>query len=221
MANHGMWDASLCPHRCPFPHRCREYPIDLQNISWATTSNDELGLAAYKIGSPCEEEVHEARCFYYIHAQAGAPHLMLRLPQARDTLQVPWQASAEMCLSAIRKLENPPKCRVAIYCTIVQKRHSDPWWIPLPMRSMPAAIYELSMLLKHPVKCISQQGSSVLLAYLQSIWDQHGVQSPSVSEQVVSHSHASILTTSWSFRALQLGSPDVWHPAERLRLQSG
>ena len=145
---------------------------------------------------------------------------MLRYRQARDTLQVPCQALAEMCLSAIGKLENPPKCRLAVYPTIVQKRHSDPRCLPLPISSMPATIYEPSMLLKHPVKCISPQPSSALLAYLQCIRDQQGVHSPSVSEQVVSHLQISILTTFWSSRALLFGSCGVPHPVEHVRLQS-
>jgi len=126
-----------------------------------------------------------------------------------------------MCLSAIRQSENPPKYGVAIHCTIVQKRHSDPKCLPIPMRNMPGAIYVPSTLLKHPVKCISPQGSSVQLVLPHSCRDQQGVHSPSVSEQAVSHSRVSILTTSLSFRALQFGSSGVPWPVERPGLQSG
>jgi len=87
-------------------------------------------------------------------------------------------------------------CRVASHCTIVQKFHSETWCLPIPMRSIPAAIDEPSTLLKHPVKCISLEGSSVQLAVLQSIQDQQMVYSPLGSEQVVSHSLVSILITS-------------------------
>ena len=61
---------------------------------------------------------------------------------------------------------------------------------------MPAAINVRSMLLKHPIKCISPQGSLVLLSHPQSSRDQQGVHSPSVSEQVVSLLQVSILSTS-------------------------
>jgi len=216
-----MSAAFLCAHRRPFPHTCRQYPNDLQGTLWATTSNDELGLAADNLAPTFHEEVHKARRSDYLHAQAGAPHWMLRLRQARDTPQVPIPALAEMCLLASRKLENPPKCWVAIHRAIVQKCHSDPRCLPIPMRRMPAAIYEPSTLLKHPVKCISPRVSLVLFTLLESIRDQQGVHSPSLSEQVVSQLQVSILTTSWSSRALQSESSDVPHPVERLRIQSG
>jgi len=85
---------------------------------------------------------------------------------------------------------------------------------------MLAAIHELSTLLKHLVKCIFPQGSLVLLALPQSIRDQQGVHSPSGSEQVVSHSRVSILTTSLLCRALQFGSSVVPHPVEHPGLKS-
>jgi hypothetical protein len=77
---------------------------------------------------------------------------MLRPRQAWDTPQIGWQALAERCLSAIGKLENPPKCLVAIYRTVALKRHSDRRCLPIPMRNMPGAIYEPSTLRKYPVK---------------------------------------------------------------------
>jgi len=119
---------------------------------------------------------------------------MLCLRQARDSPQVPWPALAEMCLSPIRKLEYPPKCPVAIHCTIAQKHHSNLRCLPIPMGSMPATICEPSMLLMHPVMCISLQESSLLLALLHSIRDQWGVHSPLVSEQVVSQPLFSIFS---------------------------
>ena len=86
---------------------------------------------------------------------------MRRLRQARDTAQIHEPALAEFSLSAIGKSENPPKYRVAIHCTIVLKCHSDPRCLPIPMVNMPAAMHEPSILLRHPVKCISPQGSLV------------------------------------------------------------
>jgi len=129
-------------------------------------------------------------------AGAGAPESMLRFRQVRDTPEVCGHALAELCLSAIGKSKNPPKYRLAIRCTIVQKRHSDPRCLPIPMRHMPAAIYVRFMLLEHPMKCISRQESLVSHALLQSIRDQQCVHSPWLSEPVVSHSLVSILTTS-------------------------
>jgi len=61
-----------------------------------------------------EVEVQDARRIDYFLTRVGAPHLMLRLHQVRDTLHVPRQSLAQMCLSAIRKLENPSKYRVDI-----------------------------------------------------------------------------------------------------------
>jgi len=52
---------------------------------------------------------------------------MLHLRQVRDTLQLHWQALAEISLSAIGKLENPPNYRVAIHCNIVLRCHSGLW----------------------------------------------------------------------------------------------
>jgi len=129
---------------------------------------------------------------------------MLRLRQARDTPQLCWHALAEMCLWAIGQSENPPKYRVAIHCIIVLECHSNARRLPTPMRNMPAAIWEPSTLLKHPVKCISPQGFLVQF----------------VSPQVVSHSRLLILTTSLSSRALLFGSSGVPHPVEHLGLQS-
>jgi len=214
LANFRIWVAFLCAHCCPFPHTCRKYPNDLIKTLWATTSNDELWLAADKIALPAKEEVHEVSRFYYFHACAGAPNLILDLHQVRDTPQVNWEALAEMYLSAIRIWENPPRCQVAIRCTIVLKCHSNPRCLPISIRIMPASFYIPSTLLKHLVKCISLQGPLVYLALLQSIQDEQGVHSPSISEQVVSHPPVSILTTSTSSRALQFGSSSVLHPVE-------
>jgi len=221
LANLGIWAAFLCAQRCPFPHTYRKYPKVLYKTLWATFSNYKLGLAADEIAPPFEGEVHTAWSFYYLQACAGAPRLMLHLRQALDSPQVSWPALAEMCLSAIGKSENPPKYWVVIHCTMVLNGHSDPRCLPIPMRNMAATIYEPSTLLKHPMKCISTQESSVLLALLQCIRDQNGVWSPQVSKQVVSHSQVSILTTSWSSRALQCLSSGVPHPVECVCLQSG
>ena len=129
------------------------------------------------------------------------------------------QALATMCLSAMGKSENPHKYRVAICRTNVLKRHSDPRCLPIPTRNMPGAIYVRSTHLKHLVKCISQQESSVSLAWPQFIRDHQGVHSPSVSEPVYYHSLVSILTTSWLARALQSVSSGVPHAVEQLHLQ--
>ena len=51
--------------------------------------------------------MHEARHWYDCPAHAEVPHLMLRLSQAQDTLHVPQQGLAEMCLTGMGKLENP------------------------------------------------------------------------------------------------------------------
>jgi len=125
-----------------------------------------------------------------------------------------------MCLSAIRNLEVPSRCRVAIYRTIVLKCHFDRQCIPIPMTSMPAAIFIPSTLLKHSVKCISPQRSSVQLALLQSTRDQQGVHSPLVSEHEVSLSAGANLTTFLLFRAVHFESSGVPHPVELVYLQS-
>jgi len=192
----------------------------MQKTLWATTPNDEHGLAEDKIAPPVGEEVHKARCFYVFQVRAGAPHMMLCLGQVRDSPQVHWQELAELCLLAIRKSVNPPKYSVAIHRTIVLKRHSDVRCLPIPISNMAAAIYVPSTLLKHFVKCFSPPGSLVQLALHQFIADQRGVHSPSVSKHVVSHSQVLILNTSWLSRPLQFWSLGVPHPIEHRGHQS-
>jgi hypothetical protein len=161
LGNLGIWAAFLCAHRCPFLHTCRIYPNDPQKTWWTTTSNDELGQEGDKIAHPCEEVVHESRHFYIILVRAGVPHLMLHLCQVHDTPQVHWPALAEMCLSAIGKLENPPKYRMAFQSTIVLRRHSNPWCLSIPMKNIPAAINVPCTPQKHLGKCIVLEGSLV------------------------------------------------------------
>src|SRR5882757_1739502 len=126
-----------------------------------------------------------------------------------------------MSLSASGKSANPPKYRVPIHRTIVQKRRCDPPCLPTLTKNMQAAIDELSMPPKNHVKYISPPGPSVLLARPQSTQDQRGVHSPSVSALAVFRWQVSILTTSLSSKALQSESSGAPHPVELLRLQSG
>jgi len=95
-------------------------------------------------------------------------------------------ALAEMSISAIRESETTPNYWLAMHSTIVQKYRSVPQLLPMLIKNMLAAIYDSSMLLEHPVKCISSPRSSVFLAHSRSTWDQSGVHSPSVSESGVS-----------------------------------
>ena len=109
---------------------------------------------------------------FHFSLMEGAFLLMRRHGQVRDTLHIPRQALAKISLSAIGKSEIPPKDRVAILRAIVQKHRCDPRCFPTLMRNIPAAIYEPSMLQKHPAKCTSPPGSSDVLAVSQSTRDQ-------------------------------------------------
>ena len=102
----------------------------------------------------------------------GVSLLMHRPGQVRDTLHVLCQALAKMSPSANGKSEIPPKDGVAIHRAIVETHRCDPRSLPTLMRNMLAAIYEPSMLPKHPAKCISPPGSSDVLAHPQSTRDQ-------------------------------------------------
>jgi len=196
LANLRIWAAFLCPHCCPFLHTCRQYQNDPQKTLWATTSNDNLRLPEDKIASPFEEDVHVGRSFYDLQVCAGEPHSMLCHRQDLDTQQIYWKRLPELCLPAIGKSESAPKYRVAIHCTIVLQFYSDPRGLPIRMRAITGIIYVPSMLLKHPERCITPQGTLVVLVLAQFIQNQHGVHSHLVSEQVVSHSGLLIITTS-------------------------
>jgi len=115
LANHRIRAAFLYSHYCPFLHTYRKYPNVQQTGFWAATSNDELGVAANKIApSLVEEEVHKARHIHCFRASPAVPHLTFVLCHVWNAPQVNWKALADMCLSTIRKLDNQPKCRVAI-----------------------------------------------------------------------------------------------------------
>jgi len=92
---------------------------------------------------------------------------------------------------------------------------------PNTKENMLTTIYEPSMLLNHPVRCITPRGSSVLLALRQSTQDQSGVHSQLVSGPVIIDCRVSIPTTSLSYKALQSVSSGVLQPVEHLCLLSG
>jgi len=165
--------------------------------------------------------MHKAKQYYFLQDRAGAPHLILHLHHVQDTPQVHWEVLEEMCHSSIGKSDNPPYYRVAMHLTIAQKCGSGLRCLPILLSNRPAAIYVRSTLLKHHVKCIFPQGSFAKLALPQSIWDQRGVHSPLLSEQLVFHSQVSIQVTSWLPRAFQFGSSRVPHRVECRGLQSG
>jgi len=219
--NPGIWSAFLCIHRCPLLHTGGIYPHDLQNTRIATTSNDELGQKEDKIEPPVMEEGHQGVHVHFHLVGKGAPLLFRCDCQVWDTVQVRCQALAEISLSAIGKLENRPKYPVAIHRTIVEKRCCDPRCHPTLTWTMLATICEPSMFLKHPMKCISPQESSVVLALSQFNWDQWGWHFPLVSEQVVFHWLFSILTTFLLSTALQSVSSGALHWIEHLHHLSG
>ena len=90
-----------------------------------------------------------------------------------------------------------------------------------PNKDMPAAICGLFMLLKHLVKHIFPQPSSVLHTIPQSTWDQQGVHSALVSKPMVFYWQVLMRTTSWSCRVLESMSFSVQHPLVLLCLQFG
>jgi len=154
--------------------------------------------------------------------QVGAevPHLMLRLGQVWDTLQVYWQALVGSCLSVSSKYENQLNYQVLTNCTILLKCDSDLRYLPIPMCNPPDAIYVPSKLLKHFLMCIIQHGFWDLLALPHSIWDQQGMHCVWVSKWVITHSHVSILTTPWFSSALHFASSSVLHHVEHHGLES-
>jgi len=93
----------------------------------------------------CVEEVHLGEHFRVSLILEGAPLLMGRLRQVRDTLQVCRQALAEISLSSIVKSVNAPKYQVPIHCNIVHKYHCDPPYPPTLTKDMQATIDEPSM----------------------------------------------------------------------------
>jgi len=200
-ANPVIWAAFLCIHHCPFLHTCGIHPQDPQNTWLATTSNDKLGQDEDEIAQPVVEGVHWGGDFHFC-VREGVSLLMRHLHQVWDTAQVHWQALAEMSLSAIGISENQPKYWVAIYRDVVEKRRYNPPCHSSLTKTMLAAIYEPSMLLKHPVKYTPAPGSPDLLALSQSTRDQRGVHSPWVSGWVVLHWQVFIPTTSLPSKAL-------------------
>jgi len=156
--NPGICAKFLCVHHSLFRHICGIYPHDPQKLhspplQWRTWPERGQNSTAFV------EEVHWAVHFHFSF-QERASLLMHRLRQVRDTLQVPWQALAQMSFSAIRKSEIPPRYRVAIHRAMVQKHHCDPRCLPTFMRNMLAAIHEPSMLQKHPAKYTTSPWSS-------------------------------------------------------------
>ena len=151
--NLAIWAAFLCAHHSPFPHTWGKYPNDPHKTWWATTSNDGLGQAEDNIAPPLEEEMQKAKRFYCFQVCAGVPHLMLCPCEVWDSLLVHSQVLAELCPSAIRKLENLHKYQVATYRTIDLKHRFDPRCHPMPLRNMLATICVPCMLLKDLVKC--------------------------------------------------------------------
>jgi len=125
-----------------------------------------------------------------------------------------------MARPVIRQLETEPKHGVAIPRTLVQKCHCETRCPPTLMKNIVAAIYEPSRLPKHPVRWISLPGSPDLLTCHQSTADQSVVNSPSVFEKVDLHCVVSILTISFSWKAIQSVSSGEPHPVEHLCPQS-
>jgi len=194
--NSGIWDAFLCVHHFPFWHTYAIYPHNQENTWSATTPADELVQEECNIAPHCGKEVHHAVRRDFSWVPEAAPRLIRCFAQVRDTLQVCWQALAEMSLSAIWNWENPPINRVAIHPTIVQNRPCYHRCLPTLMKLMLATINKLCMRLKDPVKYNSPPWSAIFLTLPQPTRDQWGVHSPSVSKSVVTHWLVSILTTS-------------------------
>jgi hypothetical protein len=89
---------------------------------------------------------------FYLQIHAGALYMMLRHCQVQQTLQMPWQALAEMFLWVIANSENPAKIPLPICRTIVLRCPSDPQCLPMQIRKIPAKIYLHSMLLQNSAK---------------------------------------------------------------------
>ena len=169
--NTAIGAAFLCVHHCPFWHTCRIYPHYPQKNLLTTTSNDELGQEEDKIALPCVEGVQWV-VHFCLSLLEGASHLMRHLGQVPDTLQVCRQAFAKLSLSAIEESEIPRRYWVANHRAIIQKHCCDPRRLPTLTRNMLAAIYEPSMLQKHPANCTSPPESFDVLALPQSTRDQ-------------------------------------------------
>jgi hypothetical protein len=86
--NRGIIAAFLSVHRWPYQLTCGTYPIDLQNTSLTTTSNDELGQEEGKIAPGIGEKQHGRAHFLDFFVPERAPLLMGCLPHIRDTVLV-------------------------------------------------------------------------------------------------------------------------------------
>jgi hypothetical protein len=76
----------------------------------------------------------------------GESLLMRHLPHLQDNPGVHWPAFAEMSLSIIGKLANPPKYVVASHSTTLLKLHHDPLYLLTLTKHILAIIYQLTML---------------------------------------------------------------------------
>jgi len=218
--NPGIWTAFLWVHHCPFLHTCGVYPHDPQNNWFATTSNDKLGQVENQMALPVVEKVHRGVHFHCCSVPEGVPLLICSPGLVQDTPQARWQALAKMSHSESGKPEIPPKYRVAIRLTTVQKRRCNTWCLATLMRNMLATVYEPPMFLKHSVKCISPQEFAVEYAHPQSAQDRWGEHFPFVSTRVVFHSLVLIPTTSLvskDFESIWLG---LQHPVDLFHLRS-
>jgi len=174
----------------------------MQNISFATTSNDKHCQEYEEITLFLVEEVHwEVQCHFSHKEEASL--LAHRLREDLDHLQVHWQQLQETSVPAIRRSQYPPKSWKMMHHAILQKCHNNPQGFPISTKHMLATHYEPSMLLKYPMKCTSSAGSSDILALCQSTQDQWGVHSPLVSGRLVFHWNVLIWTTALSLKALQ------------------
>jgi len=103
---------------------------------------------------------------------------------------------------------------VAIPHTTFLNHPCNPHFLPIVTKHMLATVHEHCIYLKHHAKCIFPQGTSTLLAYAWSTWDQPGVHSPMESQPEVSQLPVSILTTSWSVMSLHTVSSGAPHPLD-------
>jgi len=156
------------------------YSHDLQDNWSATTSNDQRGQEKDSRVPHIGEEMQQVNHFLVSCVCEGLPHLMLHFRQIWETLQVHWDALAEISQSAIGQWQNPSKYPVTNLYMMSLNCCSDPGCHPTLTRNMLATIDAPSMLLKQLMKSIVPPWSSILYALTHPTKGKQGVHSASV-----------------------------------------
>lgn len=154
--------------------------------------------------------MHWAVCVEFAISPGAASHLIIHHVPPWETPQVQWLSFAQRNLSGIIWSENPSKDGVATHHPTVLYCRCDRQCYLTPTKYTPTAICELTILLRHIMKCIFPQGLSVWPAHCEPTRNQCSVHCSLVTTWVDFHSPVLILTTLWaskSFTIISFGAP--------------